>query len=288
MGGPCGHCPACGEGAMQFCSGMPPRTSYGQMEDGTYRLSKDGETIYAFVGIGSLGEYSVVRRSKLVKVDIDAPFESMCLISCGVSTGVGAVFNCSDVKPGSSVLMVGCGGVGISIIQAARIAGAAKIIAVDTNQTKLDLAANLGATHCIVSPADPKDLGAEVFKIVPYGVDCAFDAVGTRLERPQELMGMTTLGGLTVPVGMLPWNETVPILARDLLLARRRLAGAVGGNGFPGRDVPRILKLYETGRLKLDELVGETFGLDDIDAAFASAVRADHARTVVRVSPQLW
>jgi S-(hydroxymethyl)glutathione dehydrogenase/alcohol dehydrogenase len=287
MGQPCGRCAYCHEGRMQFCSGNPIRSTIGEMDDGTFRLSKGKETIHSFVGIGSLGEYAVVSRRKLVKLDMDAPFESMCLISCGVVTGVGAVFNASDVKPGSSVLIFGCGGVGLCVVQAARIAGAAKIIAVDINPGKLDLAANLGASHCIVSPDDPLDLAAEVRKILPRGVDCAFDAVGTRKERLMDLMGMTDFGGLTVAIGILPWNETVPVLARDLLMGRRRLTGTAGGNGFPGQDVPRILQLYETGRLKLDELVGDSFELDEIDAAFASAARADYGRTVVRVTPSL-
>jgi S-(hydroxymethyl)glutathione dehydrogenase / alcohol dehydrogenase len=287
MGQPCGRCSYCREGRMQYCDGNPSRSIIGEMDDGTFRLSQGDQTVHSFVGIGSLGEYAVVSRRRLVKLETGAPFESMCLISCGVVTGVGAVFNASDVKPGSSVLVFGCGGVGLCVVQAARIAGAGKIIAVDINTAKLDLASNLGASHCIVSPEDPDDLAARVRTIVPRGVDCAFDAVGTRKERLMELMGMTDFGGLTVSVGILPWDETVPVLARDLLMGRRRLTGIAGGNGFPGRDIPRILQLYETGRLKLDQLVGDSFELDEIVSAFASAARADHARTVVRVTPSL-
>jgi S-(hydroxymethyl)glutathione dehydrogenase/alcohol dehydrogenase len=287
MGQPCGRCTYCREGRMQFCNGNPRRSTIGEMDDGTFRLSQGDQTVHSFVGIGSLGEYAVVSRRKLVKLEIDAPFESMCLISCGVVTGVGAVFNASDVQPGSSVLVFGCGGVGLCVVQAARIAGAAQIIAVDANPAKLDLATSLGASHGVVSPDDPKDLAAEVRKIVPRGVDCAFDAVGTRKERLMELMGMTDFGGLTVAIGILPFGETVPVLAGDLVMGRRRLTGIAGGNGFPGRDVPRILQLYETGRLKLDELVGDSFELDEIEAAFSSAARADHGRTVVRVTPSL-
>ena len=146
--------------------------------------------------------------------------------------------------PGTNVLVFGCGGVGLSIIQGARIAGAARIIAVDNNTKKLDMAANLGATDCILSPDDPADLVGEVHKLVPRGVEVAFDAVGMRTDRLQHLMAATDLGGLTLAVGVLPMTETVPVLGRDLLLGARRLAGVRGGNGFPGLDIPRILKLY--------------------------------------------
>lgn len=287
MGAPCGHCDYCGEGRMQFCNGNPPGATFGQMEDGGYRLSQNGIPVRSFVGVGSLGELAVVRRSKLVKFTSDAPFETMCLIPCGVTTGLGAVFNASEVGPGSSVVVFGCGGVGLSMVQGARIAGAAKIIAVDTNPAKLDLAANFGASHCILSPEDPGALRAEVLKIVPRGVEVAFDAVGTRLERLKELMSLTDLGGATMAVGVLPMADDVPVSARDLLLGGRRLIGVRGGNGFAGLDIPRILKLYETGRLKLDELVGASYEMEDVSAAFDAAAKAEHGRVVVRVTPSL-
>lgn len=287
MGAPCGHCEYCGNGRMQFCNGNPPKATYGEMDDGTYRLSQGGKPVFSFVGIGSFGEYAVVRRRKLVKYEQDAPFESMCLISCGVTTGLGAAFNAAQITPGSSVLVFGCGGVGLSIIQGAMIAGAAKIIAIDNNAGKLDLASNFGASHRVLSPADPKQLAAEVRKVVPRGVDFAFDAVGTNLERLRDLMALTDLGGLTVAVGVLPPTGVVPVLAADLLYGARRLTGVRGGNGFPGLDIPRILDLYHTGRLKLDELVGATYDLDDIGPAFDAAAKAEYGRVVLRVTPSL-
>lgn len=287
MGAPCGHCEYCGEGRMQFCNGNPPKATYGQMDDGTYRLSKDGKPVHSFVGIGSFGEYAVVRRRKLVKLMDEAPFESMCLISCGVTTGLGAVFNAAQVTPGSSVLVFGCGGVGLSIIQGAKIAGAAKIIGVDNNPGKLDLAMNFGASHCILSPADPKELIAEVKKIAPRGVSFAFDAVGMKPDRLQDLMATTDLGGLTVAVGVLSMTDIVPVKGADLLFGARRLTGVRGGNGFPGLDIPRILDLYHTGRFKLDELVGETYDFDQFDTAFAAAGKAEHGRVVLRMAPSL-
>ncbi len=287
MGAPCGHCEYCGQGRLQFCNGNPPKATYGQMDDGSYRLSRGGKPVYSFVGVGSFGEYAVVRRRKVVKIVQDAPFETMCITSCGVTTGLGAVFNCAQVTPGSSVLVFGCGGVGLNIIQGARIAGASKIIAVDNNSKKLDLAANFGASHCLVASDDAKALESETRKVAPRGVDFAFDAVGTRPERLQQLMALTDLGGLTVAVGVLGMTDTVPVRGGDLLYGARRLTGVRGGNGYPGLDIPRILALYHTGRLKLDELVGAAYDLDDIGDAFDAAAKAEHGRVVLRVTPSL-
>lgn len=287
MGAPCGHCEYCDEGRMQFCNGNPRRATFGEMDDGTYRLSQGGKTVHSFVGIGSFGEYAVVKRRKVHKIVKDSPFESMCLVSCGVTTGLGAAFHAADIKPGSSVLVFGCGGVGLSIIQGAKIAGAAKIIAVDTNTAKLDLAVNFGASHGIISPEDPKELASEVRKIAHRGVDFAFDAVGTRKERLKELMATTDMGGLTVAVGVLGPQDDVPILAGDLVFGARRLIGVRGGNGFPGYDIPRILDLYHTGRFKIDEMIGQTFALDEIGPAFEAAARAEAGRVVIRMAPDL-
>lgn len=287
MGAPCGHCEYCGEGRQQFCNGNPRRSTFGEMSDGTYRLSQNGNTVHSFVGIGSFGEYAVVSRRKVFKITGDAPFESMCLVSCGVTTGLGAVFHGANVKPGSSVLVFGCGGVGLSIIQGAVIAGAAKVIAIDNNPLKLSLASDFGASHCIMSPENPGELASEVRKIAPRGVDFAFDAVGTRVERLGELMAATDMGGLTLAVGVLGPADQVPVLAGDLVFGARRLAGVRGGNGYPGYDIPRILDLYHSGRLKLDEMVGATFAFDQISEAFDAAAKADVGRIVLRMAPDL-
>jgi S-(hydroxymethyl)glutathione dehydrogenase/alcohol dehydrogenase len=286
MSGPCGRCGYCGSGRLQYCNGNPPGALYGEMADGGVRLSQGGAPIHPFVGIGSLAEYAVVPRAKAVRVDPDIPFEQLCITACGVVTGVGAVFNVAKVTPGSSVLVAGCGGVGLNVVQAARIAGAGRIIAVDKNPLKLDLAADFGASHCLVATDEPKDLEEAVRRIAPQGVDFAFDVVGNAALL-RQLMGLTDMGGLTVLVGVLPWASDVSVQAGLMLNGERRLTGVRGGSAMPMRDIPRILDLHRTGRLKLAELVGAAFELDDIQAAFASAEKADHARTVVRIAPGL-
>ena len=287
MGAPCGQCDYCGEGRGHFCVGNPRRATFGEMADGSYRLSQNGKVVHSFVGIGSLGEYAVVNQRKVHKIIGDSSFESMCLVSCGVTTGLGAVFHGSDIKPGSTVLVFGCGGVGLSIIQGAVIAGASKVIAVDNNPRKLDLASDFGASHCITSPEDPKELPALVRQIVTRGVDVAFDAVGADPGRLQHLMAATDMGGLTVAVGVLNFSDVVPVMGGDILYGARRLTGVRGGNGVPAKDIPLIQNLYHAGRLKLDELIGAHFEIDDIGAAFDAAAKADCGRVVVRMAPDL-
>jgi alcohol dehydrogenase/S-(hydroxymethyl)glutathione dehydrogenase/alcohol dehydrogenase len=142
-------------------------------------------------------------------------------------------------------------------------------------------------THCLPSPEDPKALVAEVKKILPRGVDVAFDAVGGAPDRLHHLMAATDLGGMTVAVGVLGWTDDVPVKGIDLLYGARRLVGVRGGNSSPRVDIKRTLNLYKTGRLKLDILVGEKFGLDEFDKAWAAAARADHARTILEITPGL-
>jgi S-(hydroxymethyl)glutathione dehydrogenase/alcohol dehydrogenase len=287
MSGPCGRCSYCGTGRLQYCDAAPPNSLVGVMADGTMRLSQDGRPVYPFVGLGTFAEYVVIPRAKAAKVVGEAPFESLCLAACGVQTGLGAVFNVAKVTPGSSVLVIGCGGVGLSIIQGARIAGAGKVIAVDTKSNKLDLASDFGASHCVLSPPDAEALDAEVRKIVPKGVDFAFDAVGGSPERISQLMALTDMGGLTVLVGVMPWTQVIGGPAGLMMLGERRLTGVRGGSAMPQRDLGRIVDLYRNGRLKLDEMVGRTYALDDIETAFEEAERADAARTVLRIAPDL-
>jgi S-(hydroxymethyl)glutathione dehydrogenase/alcohol dehydrogenase len=285
--GPCGRCGYCGTGRLQYCDGAPPGGLFGVMADGTMRLSQDGSPVYPFVGLGTFAEYVVIPRARLAKVDGEAPFESLCLAACGVQTGLGAVFNVAKVTPGSSVLVIGCGGVGLSVVQGARIAGAGRVIAVDTNPRKLDLASDFGASHCLLSPPDAETLDAEIRRIAPKGVDFAFDAVGGSPERISQLIALTDMGGLTVTVGGMPRTQVIGGAVGLIVQGERRLTGVRAGSAMPQRDLVRIVDLYRNGRLKLDEMVGRTYELADIEAAFAEAERADVARTVLRITPAL-
>jgi S-(hydroxymethyl)glutathione dehydrogenase/alcohol dehydrogenase len=285
MFGPCGHCGNCSSGRLQHCDGPERRSAFGEMPDGSTRLRRAGQAVYPFVGVGSLAEYAVVRRAMVVKVSPDLPLDRLCVTACAVTTGLGAVFNVAQVTPGSTVAVIGCGGVGLNVIQGARIAGASRIIGIDRNLRKLDLATNFGATQCVPAGDDLQATGAAVRQIVPRGVDFAFEVVGST-ALVKQAMGFTGPGGTVVMVGSVPWGEDVAVNA-GLLFGERKLMGCLGGSNIPGREIPRIIDLYQQGKLLLDELVGQIYPLSAIGAAIANAEKADDARTVVSIDAGL-
>lgn len=285
MFGPCGHCDQCNAGKMQFCDGPEFKSAVGRMADDSTRFSQDGHMVFPMVGVGSLAEYAVMREAMLVKVAPHLPLDRLCFCACSVTTGLGAVFNVAKVTPGTSVAVIGCGGVGLNVIQGARIAGASRIIAIDTNKDKLDIASNMGATDLLQSGGDPAEVDAAVKALEPRGVDFAFEVVGNHALIRQAI-GFTGRGGTTVMIGGVPWASDVSVNA-GLLFGERKLMGCLGGGNIPGREIPRIIGLYERGMLKLDELIGKTFDFDDIGAAIAEADRAQTAKTVVAIDRAL-
>jgi S-(hydroxymethyl)glutathione dehydrogenase / alcohol dehydrogenase len=277
--GPCGRCQYCRSGRFPLCDGAARVAAVsGRMEDGTTRVrASSGEALHPFCGLGTMAGYAVVREAQLVKVDPGIPLDLICLAGCGVTTGLGAVFNIARVAPGDSVAVVGCGGVGLNVVQGARIAGATTIIALDTNPRKLELAARLGATHT----ADPSVAGTRlaVSAIVPGGVDIAFEVVGSP-ELVAETFTATRPGGTCVMVGSPPAGSTIPIDGRALF-AERRLVGCTGGSNVPARDIPRIAALYHEGSLDLETLVTRRRPLEEFADAVADAERGEVARTVL-------
>jgi len=279
--GPCGACNDCRAGDISRCwSETRTQNMYGRMPDGSTRLSLRGEALTPMVGSGSLAERAVVREAQLVKIDPDIPLDLACLAGCGVTTGIGAALNTARVQPGSSVAVVGCGGVGLNVIQGSRIAGAARIIACDTQRTKLDMASNLGATDCLQVGPDV-DLVEGIKSIVPGGVDYAFEVIGLTEVVTQAFLSTRT-GGTTVMVGAPPPGTTITIGSRDLF-ADRRLLGCTGGGNVPARDIPRIMSLYQKGDLKLDELVSQRLPLERVNDAFAELQKGELARTVIEM-----
>ena len=277
--GPCGRCRYCRTGRFPLCEG-PSRVAAitGLMEDGTTRVNDaDGAPLRPFVGLGTMAGYAVVRDTQVVKVDPTIPLDLICLAGCGVTTGLGAVFNIAQVGPGDTVAVVGCGGVGLNVVQGARIAGATAIVAIDTNPRKLELAAALGATHT----ADPSSSGvrAAVDAVVPGGVDVAFEVVGVP-ALVAETFTATRPGGTTVMVGSPPNGTTIPIDGRALF-SERRLLGCTGGSNVPARDIPRIAALYRDGSLDLSALVTRRRPLAEFAEAVADAERGEVARTVL-------
>lgn len=277
--GPCGDCPACALGRFVHCEGAARvEAIFGRMADGSTRLhTAEGDALHPMVGTGTLAEYEVVRAAQLVKIDDDLPLDVLCLAGCGVTTGLGAAWNVAELWPGAAVAVVGCGGVGLNIVQGARIAGATTIVAVDPSPSRRALAEQLGAT-AVVDPT-----GTDITEAVRSGagrpVDVTFEAVGSP-EVVAQTFDAVRPGGLCVVVGVMPPGTTIPIEGRSLF-ADRRLVGCIGGNTLPRRDIPTIAALYRQGSLELDALVSTRHALDDVSAAIAEAQAGEVARTVV-------
>ncbi len=279
--GPCGQCGECRVGDVTRCwSETRVRNMHGQMADGTTRLSLRGQALTPMVGAGTLAELAVVREAQLVKIDSGIPLELACLAGCGVTTGIGAVLNVAEVRIGSSVVVIGCGGVGLNVIQGARIAGASRIIACDTQTEKLDLASHLGATDGLVV-RDGEDLVAEIKRLVPGGVDYAFEVIG-RPEVVRTAFLATRIGGTTVMVGSPPPGSEITVDGR-MLFSDRRLLGTTGGGNIPARDIPRLMQLYQQGRLDLERLVTQRLPLERVNEAFAALESGQGARTVIEI-----
>jgi S-(hydroxymethyl)glutathione dehydrogenase / alcohol dehydrogenase len=278
--GPCGACTDCRAGDITNCwSETRTHNMYGRMPDGTTRLSLAGRAISPMCGSGSLAEYSVVREAQLVKIDPEIPLDLACLAGCGVTTGIGAALNIAHVSPGSCAAVIGCGGVGLNVIQGARIAGAARIIAVDTQRSKLDLASDLGATDCILIETGESITDA-IKALVPAGVDYAFEVVG-HTPLVTEAFDATRTGGTTVMVGAPPPGSQVTIDSR-ILFSDRKLLGCMGGGNIPARDIPRIMRHYQQGSLNLEKLVANRIPLDEVNDAFDSLRAGATVRTVVQ------
>ncbi|GAB3664365.1 zinc-dependent alcohol dehydrogenase family protein [Actinocorallia lasiicapitis] len=275
MNGPCGRCRNCARGKVFLCSGKGRIAAImGTMRDGTTRITLDGESVRSYIGIGSFAEYAVVAEPMCVKVAKDAPLDLLSLTACGVITGVGAVFNTAQVERGSSVLVVGAGGVGLNVIQGAVLAGATTIIAADVVPAKLELAGKFGATHTILAEDLPKQVG----EIVRGGVDYAFDVTGN-VAVLQAAFNSTQGGGTTVMVGSPSAKELT--ISPQTLFQSRRLLGTQGGDAAPARDLPFLVDLYNQGRLNLDALVSERVPLDRVNEAVEHVKSGAVARSVI-------
>ncbi|NUR87618.1 MAG: alcohol dehydrogenase catalytic domain-containing protein [Nonomuraea sp.] len=276
MSGPCGRCRQCGAGRFHLCSGPARMTA---IMGGEPRVSSGGEEVRRFIGIGSFAEYAIVREAMCVKIGKDAPFDVMALLACGVVTGVGAVMNVARVTPGSSVLVVGCGGVGLNVVQGAVLAGATTIVAADVAEQKLKLASAFGATHTLLV----EDLPRQVGELVRGGVEYAFDVTGVPGVLAQAFAA-TQPGGTTVMVGSPPHGQPAAI-DPALLFSSRRLMGTQGGDAAPHRDLPMLAAQYLRGRLDLAGLISERLPLDRINTAMDHVRQGAVARSVIVSEP---
>jgi S-(hydroxymethyl)glutathione dehydrogenase/alcohol dehydrogenase len=239
----------------------------------------DGTELTTFTGLGTFAEHMTVAEMSVVRVETDLPDEQLALIGCAVTTGVGAVLNTAAVEPGSSVVVVGCGGVGQSVLQGARIAGAELVIAVDPVAAKREAALTLGASHTIDPSADD---AASAIRDLTGGraADYAFEAIGLDATLRQAF-ACTRKGGTTVAVGVHKVGSDVSVPSYNLVLEGKRLLGTVYGNAQVRREFPRLIAFAETGRLDLASMVSRTIPLDDVNDAFRAMRASEVIRTVI-------
>ncbi len=276
----CGTCYLCERRQGHLCETATITLASGGLLDGTTRLRSGGAPLHQMAASGTFSELAVVPETGLVKLPADLDLKLASLLGCSVLTGVGAVLNTARVAEGDTVAVVGCGGVGLNVIQGARIAGAARIIAVDTNPAKLDLAASFGATHAV--DASSTDAVAGVMKLTEQrGADVAFEVVGAQRTIDQAIT-MTRRGGHAVLVGVPAMDVTVSVPAFfGVVLAGKTISGCWYGSSNIRQDVPRLLRLYRAGRLDLEGLVSRTIDLSEVNEALEALGTGDLARSVI-------
>ncbi len=271
----CGHCSQCTDGHLSLCENKG--TELVRQPGESPRLSRGGEAVNQFLHLSSFAEYMLVHEQALVKIQPEMPLDKAALIGCGVTTGMGAVFRTARVQPGSSVAVIGAGGIGLSAIQGARIAGANKVIAIDMLDSKLELAQAMGATHVVNAGKD--DAVAAVKELTGGGVHYSFEAVGMKQTAEQSFQ-MLRPGGQATVIGMIPVGTKVEVHGPDLLSEKTLTGSNMGSNQFR-TDMPRFVDMYLDGRLMLDEMVSQHITLDQINEGFAEMKTGNVARSVI-------
>jgi NDMA-dependent alcohol dehydrogenase len=280
----CGECYWCVRDQPYMCD-VAVRASRGSaLLDGTTRATSQGEELKQMAFSGTFAELTVVPAISVIKIPDDFPLHLAALLGCGVLTGVGAALNTADIAPGDSVAVIGCGGVGLNVIQGARIAGAGRIIAVDVQPAKLELARQFGATDTIDPSGDASamDTVRAVRALTDgRGADVSFEVIGLA-PTIEQAVKMTRRGGQVVLVGVPSRDVFLNIeVFADVLLQERKILGCWYGSSDPHRDVPRLIERYRDGTLLLDELVSRTIHLDEVNDAFAAMERGEVARSVI-------
>ena len=275
----CGSCFYCRAGQPHLCALGGKINQNFRQPDGTTRLRHQGVEMQAFSALGALAERVVAPARAVVKMPDDAPLTAAALLGCAVMTGFGAVINTAAVSPGSAVAVFGVGGVGLNVVQAAALAGAAVVIAVDMSAARREHALTLGATHTL--DAALPDVAAAVRALTEgRGADYAFDAAG-RKESVETAYAVTRRGGTCVVIGIGSKKENVEVNAYFLPVLAKRLLGCWYGGADVHRDLPRLLEMSRQGRLKLDELVGRTYTLDEVNQAFTDLAQGTAGRGLV-------
>ena len=270
----CGNCEFCLRGEPNLCGGE----ATGRTPEQAPRIAQGDETIHQFAHLSAFAEQMLVHENALVKIKPEMPLEQAALIGCGVTTGLGAALNTAQIRAGETAVVIGCGGVGLAAIQGCRIAGASRIIAVDTVASKLDLAQKLGATDGV--NAKDGDAVAAVHELTGGGTDFAFECIGTPGTCQQAAM-MIRKGGTCVLVGVVPIGVGVEFQALDIVLSGKKIVGSMMGSNRFRIDMPRFVEFYLDGRLKLDEMISTRLSLDEVNTSFEQMKAGEIARSVI-------
>ena len=274
----CGHCFYCLRDKPSLCQTYVEPIWAGTMMDGTTRLRWKGQPVYVFSALGAFAELAVVPQETCIPVSKAISLKVASLVGCAVATGIGAVIRTAKVEPGSSVVVLGCGGVGLNILQGAALAGAEKIIAVDRSEAKMKLARQFGATHTLLA----NDHTIEAVKELTggRGADYSFEAVGMAAVQ-EEAVAVARPGGVIVFVGLAPMGTNTNIPGAVLARTEKVVMGSYYGSVNTTRDFPLFIDLYLAGKLKLDELVTQEYSLEQINEAYTFMLSGEAARGVV-------
>ncbi len=269
----CGHCEYCLTGHMSLC--QEPELQ--RAPDQPPRLAAGGNPVFQFLNLSSFAEHMLVHEHAITKIRKDMPLDRAALIGCGVTTGVGAVIHTAKVEPGSTVAVIGCGGVGLSCINGAAIAGAGRIIAVDMVPSKLELARKFGATDVV--NAKEKDAIGEVMEMTQGGVHYSFEAIGLK-QTTEQAFKMLRRGGTATIIGMIPVGTMIELHGPEFLMERKIQGSNMGSNRFRV-DMPRFVDFYLAGKLHLDDMISRRIKLEDVNDGLKALEKGEVARSVI-------
>jgi len=276
----CGSCNFCTSGKTNLCQAIRVTQGQGLMPDGTSRFSKDGKMLHHYMGTSTFSEYTVLPEIALAKISPKAPLEKVCLLGCGITTGIGAVLNTAKVEPGASVAVFGLGGIGLSVIQGAVMANAGRIIAIDINEDKFEMATQLGATDCVNPKKYDAPIQDVIVELTDGGVDYSFECIGNTnlmraaLECCHKGWGESTIIGVA--------GAGQEISTRPFQLVTGRVWRGTAFGGVKGRsELPGYVDNYMSGQIKIDEMVTHSMPLDDINKAFDLMHEGASIRSVI-------
>ena len=276
----CGTCEYCHSPKTNLCQSIAATVWTGYMPDGTRRFSQNGKSIYHYMGCSTFSEYTIVPEIALAKINKAAPLDKVCLLGCGVTTGIGAVLNTAKVEPGSTVAVFGLGGIGLSCIQGAVMAKASRIIAVDINPDKWEIAKSLGATDFV----NPKELSGTtteaIIEMTNGGADYSFECIGN-VHVMREALECTHMGwGVSTVIGVAGAGQEISTRPFQLVTGRTWKGSAFGG--VKGRtELPGYVDRYMDGQIELDKMVTHTMPLEDINRAFDLMHSGESIRSVI-------